>query len=294
MGFDLSDEQAGASYNFKEQPREISPPVCDKLPPKSPASTQKSRYVPSSQQNQKPPGSSLYRLISQKRSDSDKPEVQNNGNRSSSTGSQNSSGIGEKVKNVQFADDSFDSTEDDELFTRKPAMSTEEEMESESNAETQDDRTENSDESYEESEVNYRETEEKRVQEVVQQQPYQPPLTVLEESDDDDVSLSAFVPESVRRRSVLPTPPPAGADNHEDRVSSKPPAHPVSSVPSNCRNSSKSKLVGYDSSSGPSQTSSSSLESATSSQSSLCDPRQRHLGSTDTLNLTEEEDVGSF
>ncbi|KAK3085514.1 hypothetical protein FSP39_004457 [Pinctada imbricata] len=284
MGFDLSDEQSGAKYSFNQQ-KEGTPAAKANLPPKSPGPVNKN--VPSGQA-QKPPSGSLYRLISQKRNETDKPATQKIGGAKISTSSC-SSNEG-RSKNKPSIDDSFDSIEDDELFPRHQLPSTEEEMESESNVDTQEEESDQS-ESCIESEADSRHMDKvsKHTDTVPTCQPYQPPLHVLEESD-DDISLYAFVPESVRRRSVMPNPPKNaeegttdnGADVQRQTEHTKP-YH------------SNSKLVGYESSSGPSHTSASSLESATSSQSSLAERQQRHLGSNVTLNSTEEEDeVGDF
>ncbi|XP_056008629.1 anillin-like isoform X4 [Ostrea edulis] len=215
MGFELSDDN-DASYDFKEkQGREAH--LVQTKPPLAPGSHSKSQ-----------PSPSIYRLISQKKKD--KPNMP-----------------GKKDKR---SDDSFDSTEDDELYTRRPLSSTQEEEASSTDEGMQ--RLSSDSES-----------------DVGRQAP--PPM-MEDESDLDDVSLSAFVPASVRRQSVIPSGPQKEREELESRP--RPTVNPVASVPSSYR--SGSNLMGCQQ-----QSSSSSLESTSSEQSSY---------SSDSRNYSESED----
>jgi hypothetical protein len=221
MGFELSDDSSDASYEFKENLEREAQPVPEReaqpvhtKPPLAPGSHSKSR-----------PSPSIYRLISQKRND--KPG-----------------------KEDKKSDDSFDSTEDEELYTRRPLPSTQEE---EATTENEGMPRLSSDS---EGDVC----------------PHPAPPTMEEESDLDDVSLSAFVPASVRRQSVIPTGPQQDPEEREPRP--KPTVNPVASVPSSYR--SGSSLVGYQQ-----QSSSSSLESTSSEQSSCSSESRQYSDSED-------------
>ncbi|XP_061163081.1 anillin-like isoform X2 [Saccostrea echinata] len=214
-----ADDSSDASYDFKEKQGQ---PTSQAKPP-----------VANSTQSKSNPSPSIYRLISQKRNE--KPSMPGNKDRKS--------------------DDSFDSTEDEELYTRRPLSSTQEEKEEEVVSSTDEGMQRQPSES--ESDIGPR-----------------APLPLMEEddSDSDDVSFSAFVPASVRRQSVLPSGPQKEPEQRENRP--KPTINPVASVPSSCR--SGSNLVVPQQ-----QTSSSSLESTSSDQSSY---------STESREYSDTED----
>lgn len=206
MGFDLSDEQA--SYDFKKGQQKSSsessgeessyqgrapgtdkPPAAPPLPQQSnkmlpPCPPNQPTYKPNSKQPAKP-GTSLYRLISQKRKD--KPNVP------SSQDNQNNS-----AKKVQF-EDSFYNTEDEDLLAKKSSSSNEEDTDlgenypSTDDMETQDDSFESSTSAFS-TDVDHPEP----------LPPTKPVHHMMEEdTDDDDCSLRSFVPASVRRKSIL-------------------------------------------------------------------------------------------
>ncbi|XP_060079914.1 anillin-like isoform X2 [Ylistrum balloti] len=191
---------------------------------------------------------SIYRLISQKRGGNEKPDV----TRSEST------------KRVQFEEgDSFDSTDGEDLVPRSrnqppPVMSTEEETDDMDYTDTQSEGTTTQDEE------EYTSNNDKHD-------------LMDDESDSDDVSLSAFVPASVRRQSVLPHRPNEQQQKSQSRQQRV--HEPVASVPASVRHQSTTNLRSL-----AQEDSSSSLDSessASSSQSSLGQPPQRHRGYTD-------------
>lgn len=205
MGFDLSDEQA--SYDFQKGQQNSSSessgeesscqgraPGTDKPPPAPPLPQQSNKMLPPCLPNQptyKPnskqpakPGTSLYRLISQKRKD--KPNVP------SSQDNQNNS-----AKKVQF-EDSFYSTEDEDLLAKKSSSSNEEDTDLGENYPTTDDM-DTQDDSFESSTSAFSTD----VDHPEPLPPNKPVHHVMEEdTDDDDCSLRAFVPASVRRKSI--------------------------------------------------------------------------------------------
>ncbi|XP_048253583.1 anillin-like isoform X3 [Haliotis rufescens] len=218
MGFDLSDEgQNMASFNFKGGNNQQSynqhvaeekqsstgqppagfipppppPPPSGAAPPPKPPSNHgpaasKPPVPPSSGQQGK--GTSIYRIISHKGNapaprPSQQPAASHAVHRQASINS----------RKVQF-DDSFDSTDESEAVRTSFDDDTESQTditapESDSEPETED--------------VSESEMEEvvMRRKPVHQSRP-RPPVY-----EEDDVSLSAFVPDSVRRESVLPTGP---------------------------------------------------------------------------------------
>lgn len=246
VGFELTEEKA--SYDFKkdeklsETSKEVTP-VAEKPPPAPPLPPQPNSlpYKTNGKQAGKP-GTSLYRLISQKRSE--KPNVRTN------------SASSDNGKKVQF-EDSFDSTEDEDLFVKK-SSSTEDETDLGENDPTTDDM-DTHDDSFDtcNSEVS--------TDNDLPQKPQTAPHHLIEDdTDGDDCSLSAFVPASVRRESILPHAPPHDAT--PQKTESKPTKHVVASVPSALRQQSTSNLRKYaeeDTSSMASSTS--SLNSETSS-----------------------------
>ena len=232
MGFELSDDNSDATYDFKERPVQQKPQSQSKPP-----------MAPSSQNAKSKPSPSIYRLISQKRSE--KPSM---------------SGDSE-----QKSDDSFDSTEDEELYTRRPLQPSA--QQNEENASSMDDGVQRL-QSDSDSDAGHL--------------PHQPMLE--EESDCDDVSFSAFVPASVRRQSVLPSGPHQENDTKENKP--KPTVNPVAPVPSSYR--SGSNLVGYQQ-----QSSSSSLESTTSDQSSYSS-ESRQYSETEGDDSFESEEINDF
>lgn len=226
MGFELSDDNSDASYDFN-----------GKKGQEQPGSQAKPPVAPASQNAKSKPSPSIYRLISQKRNE--KPCLSGDTDRKS--------------------DDSFDSTEDEELYTRRPQSSTQEEE-----ATTDDGMQRLPSDS--ESDVG----------------PQAPQPVFEEESDCDDVSFSAFVPASVRRQSVLPSGPHQESEPMENRP--KPSVNPVAPVPSSYR--SGSNLVGYQQ-----QSSSSSLESTSSEQSSYSSDSRRYSVGDDTSDSAEINDL---
>ncbi|OWF52128.1 anillin-like isoform X3 [Mizuhopecten yessoensis] len=196
--------------------------------------------------------SSIYRLISQKRGGNEKPNV----TRSEST------------KRVQFEEgDSFDSTDGEDLVPQRhqhpPIMSTEEETDDMDYTDTQSEGTTTQDE-----------------EEYAAQKNEQ--VFIDDESDSDDVSLSAFVPASVRRQSVLPHRPDEKERQRQGQQQKV--REPVAPVPASVRHQSTTnlrRLVQEESSS-----SLDSESSASSSQSSLGQPPRRH----DYTNDSDEGD----
>ncbi|XP_046580326.1 anillin-like [Haliotis rubra] len=231
MGFDLSDEgQNMASFNFKNGNNQQSynqhvaaekhgsagqppagcippppppPPPSGAAPPRKPPSNHgstasKPPVPPSSGQQQPGKGTSIYRIISQKGNapaprPSQQPAFGNAVHRQASINS----------RKVQF-DDSFDSTDESEDVRTSQDEDTESQTditapESDSEPETED-------------------VSESEVEEVVMRRKpahqNRPRPPVYEE---DDVSLSAFVPDSVRRQSVLP----AGPEDHRQSFTSE-------------------------------------------------------------------------
>ncbi|XP_033753795.1 anillin-like [Pecten maximus] len=234
MGFDILDETASYTFTNQDRPKSESQPPARPPAPKT-----------GSQQGQ----GSIYRLISQKKGNNEKPNV----NRSEST------------KRVQFEEgDSFDSTDGEDLVPQKhqqpPVLSTEEETDDMDYTDTQSEGTTTQDE-----------------------EEYAPRME--DESDCDDVSLSAFVPASVRRQSVLPHRP----NEQERRGQQQRVREPVASVPASVRHQSTTNLRSL-----AQEDSSSSLDSessASSSQSSLGQPPRRHQGYTD-YDSDEEDEQG--
>lgn len=165
----------------------------------------------------------------------------------------------------QKSDDSFDSTEDEELYTRRPLQPSA--QQNDENASSMDDGVQRL-QSDSDSDAGHL--------------PHQPMLE--EESDCDDVSFSAFVPASVRRQSVLPSGPHQENDTKENKP--KPTVNPVAPVPSSYR--SGSNLVGYQQ-----QSSSSSLESTTSDQSSYSS-ESRQYSETEGDDSFESEEINDF
>lgn len=221
-----ADDNSDASYDFN-----------GKKGQEQPGSQAKPPMAPSSQNAKSKPSPSIYRLISQKRNE--KPCMSGDTDRKS--------------------DDSFDSTEDEELYTRRPQSSTQEEE-----ATTDDGMQRLPSDS--ESDVG----------------PQAPQPVFDEESDCDDVSFSAFVPASVRRQSVLPSGPHQESEPTENRP--KPTVNPVAPVPSSYR--SGSNLVGYQQ-----QSSSSSLESTSSEQTSYSSDSRRYSVGDDTSDSAEINDL---
>lgn len=223
-----------ATYTFTNQDR----PKSESQPPARPPAPK------TGSQGQ----GSIYRLISQKRGDVQKPNVNRN----------------ESMKRVQFEEgDSFDSTDGEDLVPkghqRPPVMSTEEETDDMDYTDTQSEGTTTQDE-----------------EEYGQR--------MEDESDFDDVSLSAFVPASVRRQSVLPHRPSEQErkEKQQQRV-----REPVASVPASVRHQSTTNLRSL-----AQEDSSSSLDSessASSSQSSLDQPPRRHRGYTDDDSDEDDE-----
>ncbi|XP_062607207.1 anillin-like isoform X2 [Saccostrea cucullata] len=226
MGFELSDDSSDASYDFQE--KQGQPP------------TQTKPATANGSQSKSHPSPSIYHLISQKRNE--KPSMPGNRDRKS--------------------DDSFDSTEDEELYTRRPLSSTQEEEEDlASSADDVRPRPASESES-----------------DVCPQAPL-PLMMEEDDSDSDDVSFSAFVPASVRRQSVLPSGPQKETEQREGRP--RPTVNPVASVPSSYR--SGSNLVVPQQ-----QTSSSSLESTSSDQSSYS-TESREYSDTEDDELSENQ-----
>lgn len=201
--------------------------------------------------------SSIYRLISQKPGPADKPNFPRS----------------ESAKRVQFEEgDSFDSTDGEDLVPHRqqgpPVMSTEEDTDDMDYTDTQSEETTTQDESDFPAENRK--------------------LEFLDDSDSDDVSLSAFVPASVRRQSVLPHRP---DEQDPHRLVQQKTQHPVASVPAGIRHQSTTnlrKLAQDDSSS-----SLDSESSASTSQSSLDQPPRRR-GNYDDSDEGDEQGVSDL
>lgn len=277
VGFEMTDEKA--SYDFRngkdksESPAEESSkkgtaPVVDKPPPVPPVPPQPnpSQYKTNGKQSGKP-GTSLYRLISQKRTE--KPNVRTN-----SAGSDN----GKKVK----FEDSFDSTEDDDLYIKKSSSSTEDETDLGENYPTTDDM-DTQDDSFDTCNSEF------STDTDVPPQKHEPQVTskvhhlMEEDTDGDDCSLSAFVPASVRRESILPQAPPQSATPQKIESNTKPTKHVVAPVPSAVRHQSTTNLRRYV------EEDTSSMASSTSSLNSETSSNQSSLNETTEDEINEGE-----
>ncbi|XP_052818530.1 anillin-like [Mya arenaria] len=155
MGFELSDE-GGASYTFDNGPGETQPASASKKP------------------------SSIYRLVSKKCTEEEKPVVQQSAS---------------SLKKVQFQEhntstDTMDETEDDFDPTSE---------------ETQSESQESFDDTFDSgSESSIPESYKSASRRMDNQQSPQKRVMQHHQMDDDDVSLSAFVSDSVRRQTVMP------------------------------------------------------------------------------------------
>lgn len=317
MGFELSD--GCASYNFKNGNQgNNTQKAVNQLPPRPPQPSSTTGSKARSNSDPKPhqspektqtrvqevhsaprPTSSIYRLISQKRGSEEKPQVPNNRSLPRS----------ESKKRVQFqppTDDSFDSTEDEELRPRyRSASTTEDETDNREDTETQSEDFDTQDTSELESQDNsYEDTEESDLPSDYGRQPgpKHVPQPVFDD-DSDDMTFSAFVPPSVRRQSVLPNPPSpqrqqsernAGASSRDSYDEHLHHQHQTASVPSGYSHRSTTNLVRLGQEHGY-QESSSSLNSecsVTSSQSSLAEPPVRRYERQDS-EVSDEDDRGA-
>ncbi|XP_041375110.1 anillin-like isoform X2 [Gigantopelta aegis] len=214
MGFDVSDDSPSASFNFKKGGRSYNqqqagtngqtPPPAPKLPNSEKKSQQSaiSHAVPqvdsSSMYSAKPPlptpascqksrSNSIYRIIAKK---DEFPQQQNQLTLSQRSQEQSQAPVIQR--RVQF-EDSFDSTDDNDTSDNAPSS-----RDDTTDAPSRDE----SQESFDETEMDESESDrpQRRAMPNVPQQ-------ILDEDDGDDVSLSAFVPASVRRESIIPNRP---------------------------------------------------------------------------------------
>ena len=209
MGFDVSDD--GASFNFKKGGRSFNqqqveihshtPPPAPKLPTTEKKVSGISHGMPQGNspgmQNERPPlppsagcqksrSNSIYRIIAKKDGSPQQPNQQTSSERPPE---QRQAPVTER--RVQF-EDSFESTDDTDTSDNVPS-SREDTTDALSRDESQD--------SFEDTEMDESEPDRPH-----QRMMSNMPQHILED-DGDDVSLSAFVPASVRRESIIPTRP---------------------------------------------------------------------------------------
>ena len=199
MGFEISD--GGANYNFHQgnqnQPKgaasqssdqssggdqELTQSTAQKLGQRNPSSATKQP-------------SSIYRLVSKKSSEAEKPVIQKHASSSSlkkvtfrDSNSSTESELSTDVVGTETGDETYDELDHD----RQP-----EEIQSETQESFDDSYESNDDSSIPESYKGSREKQDLPAQ--------HPKLSATDE--EDDVSMSAFVPASVRRESILPNRP---------------------------------------------------------------------------------------
>ncbi|XP_076111793.1 uncharacterized protein LOC143080032 isoform X3 [Mytilus galloprovincialis] len=286
--FKKGQQKSGSESSGEESSRKgkaPTPPTAPPLPQQTnkalpPRPTSQPNFKANGKQSAKP-GTSLYRLISQKRND--KPDVPTNK-------AQDHSG-----KKVQF-EDSFDSTEDDELYAKKSSSSTEDETDIGENGDPTTDDMDTQDDSFESSNSAFSTD--------VDHHPVNkelPPINnqarhyMEEDTDGDDCSLSAFVPASVRRESILPHGPPQDATPQKSESHGRKTQHTVASVPSAVRHQSTTNLKKYlDETSSSQGSSTSSLNSETDSNQSSFDEDSRRMQETTDDDETNEAEIDDF
>lgn len=298
MGFDLSDEQASDDVKKGQQksssessgeesscqrraPGTDKPPAAPPLPQQSnkmlpPCPPNQPTYKPNNKQPAKP-GTSLYRLISQKRKD--KPNIP------SSQDNQNNS-----AKKVQF-EDSFYSTEDEDLVAKKSSSSNEDDTDLGENYPSTDDM-DTQDDSFESSTSAFS-------TDVDHPEPLPPNRPVhhvmVEDTDDDDCSLRDFVPYSVRRESILPQAPVHEVTPERSEGHSKRSQHVVAPVPSAYRHQSTTNLRAFvDDDTSCQASSTSSLNSDIHSSQDSLNKDSKSLNSTETDDEANEEEIDDF
>ena len=188
MGFEISDG-GGATYNFdpNNQKGKLSGNVSDGSSSDEQATSAEKKTSSASKQP-----SSIYRLVSKKSSEAEKPVVQRQQSSSS-------------LKKVTFQEHntSTESEVSTDLMTETADEGSEFEHEPQSE-EIQSETQESFDDSYD-SNDNSSIPESYKGLRPQDMQPQHQKMRTMDE--DDDVSMSAFVPASVRRESVLPNKP---------------------------------------------------------------------------------------
>lgn len=193
MGFELSDEGT-SSYTFSNVPSRGT----------ASSDSSQSQAAPSSK---KP--TSIYRLVSKKCSKEEKPEVKK------STSS---------LKKVQFEEHNT-STESDNSNSHEEQQFTE--TDTDAMEETEDDMEPHSEETHSETQESFDDTFDSGSESSIPESYRSPSKRNIQRSaeagfqpqrhstEEDDISMSAFVPDSVRRQSVLPSHP-SHSDSSED------------------------------------------------------------------------------